>query len=190
MGLNRPDSRLAELIARIRHCRKCGLAKLRHHAVPGEGNPNARLLFVGEAPGAKEDQTGRPFVGPAGRFLNQLFVAFNIRREAVFITSCVKCRPPGNRNPTANELAACVGGWLLPQIELIDPEIIVLLGRMAALTLLDKPVKISEAHGTLVVRNGRKYFISYHPAAGLRFPRIAATMRTDFKALMELVRHP
>ena len=187
MGLNRTDNRLEKLADEIRRCRKCGLARLRHHAVPGEGNPNARLMFVGEAPGAKEDQTGRPFVGPAGTFLNQLFAAFNIRREAVFITSCVKCRPPGNRNPTANELTACVNSWLLPQIELIDPEIIVLCGRVAALALLDEPVKISDAHDTLVVRNGRRYFISYHPAAGLRFPEIATTMRADFKALMQLV---
>ena len=187
MELSQTENRLEKLAAAIRGCRKCGLSRQRILAVPGEGNPGACLMFIGEAPGAREDQTGRPFIGPAGRFLEQLFAECNIRRGDVFITSCVKCRPPGNRNPTSGELTTCITSWLLPQIKLIDPEIIVLCGRVAALGLLGGPVKISEAHGTLVLRNGRKYFISYHPAAGMRFPRIAATMRSDFKILLRLI---
>lgn len=187
LELNRTGERLERLAAAIRKCAKCGLAGERQHAVPGEGNPGARVMFIGEAPGAKEDQTGRPFIGPAGRFLEQLFDECNIRRGDVFITSCVKCRPPGNRNPTSGELTTCITSWLLAQIELVDPEIIVLCGRVAALGLLGKPVKISEAHGTLVLRNEHKYFISYHPAAGMRFPGIAATMHSDFKILLRLI---
>ncbi len=187
MELSRTEDGLDTLAAAIRNCRKCDLAGQRQHAVPGEGNPRARLLFIGEAPGAKEDRSGHPFIGPSGKFLEQLFAEHGIRRDAVFITSCVKCRPPSNRTPTASELTTCINNWLLPQIQCIDPKIIVLCGRVASLGLLGEPVKISQAHGTLVARNGRRYFISYHPAAGMRFPKIAAAMRSDFKILAQLV---
>ena len=182
--------RIDRLEKAIRSCRQCGLYKKRLHAVPGEGPPDARVMFVGEAPGAAEDRTGRPFIGPAGKFLDQLFAGNSIRRSSLYLTSCLKCRPPGNRNPRASELDTCVSSWLLPQIQLIKPEIIVLCGRIAAGQLLGIPVKITEIHGSTYQRNGQVYFITFHPAAGMRFPRTAAAMRKDFRLLAALMSEP
>ena len=117
--MNLITNTLDELAVAIRRCRKCRLYSKRLHAVPGEGTPDADVMLVGEAPGAVEDRTGRPFMGPAGKFLNQLFTENEIRRSAVFLTSCVKCRPPENRNPRSRELDTCATTWLLPQIDRI-----------------------------------------------------------------------
>jgi len=182
-----PREKLELLATAIGRCRKCRLCRGRLHAVPGEGNPGARVMFVGEAPGAGEDRTGRPFIGPAGKFLDQLFSEYEIRRSALFLTSCVKCRPPGNCTPRGRELDICVANWLLPQIEIIKPEIVVLSGLTATRKLLGEAVKLADVHGTLHKRDERSYFITYHPAAGMRFPAIAAAIRSDFKLLAGLM---
>ncbi|MEA2114535.1 MAG: uracil-DNA glycosylase [Thermodesulfobacteriota bacterium] len=185
--MNPAVNTLDEMAKVIYRCQKCRLHRKRLHAVPGEGSPDARIMFIGEAPGAEEDRTGRPFMGPSGRFLDQLFTANKIRRSAVFLTSCVKCRPPGNRDPRSRELNICTTTWLLPQIDLIKPKIIVLCGRIAARLLLKYPVRIADVHGTLRRHNGQGYFITYHPAVGLRFPKAASFMRSDFKILAGLM---
>jgi len=177
------QKKLDDLATAITHCQKCPLSRQRRHAVPGEGNSKAQIVFVGEAPGVKEDQSGRPFIGPAGKFLNQLFTDYAIQRDDLFLTSCVKCRPPENRTPKCEELHSCVTNWLLPQLELIKPEIVVLCGRTATRQLLGQPGKIADIHGTLHRRDGRTYLITFHPAAGMRFPAIAEAMRLDFEHL-------
>ena len=181
------QKKLDDLAIVIRRCRKCLLYKQRLHAVPGEGNPKASVVFIGEAPGVQEDRKGRPFIGTAGKFLNQLLVEYNIQRDDLFLTSCVKCRPPGNRTPKRKELDICITTWLLPQLELIKPEIVVLCGRTAAQQMLEKPVKIADIHGTLHQKDELYYFITYHPAAGMRFPLIEADMRLDFIRLAEFM---
>lgn len=182
-----PRQKLEILAAAIGRCRKCRLHQGRLHSVPGEGNPKARVMFVGEAPGKQEDRTGQPFIGPAGKFLNQLLAEHEIRRSDLFLTSCVKCRPPGNRTPGQRELDICVADWLLPQIEIIKPAIVVLCGRTATRKLLGEPVQLAEVHGALYRRNERSYFITYHPAAAMRFPDIATAIRSDFQRLAGLM---
>jgi len=181
------QEKLNDLEIAICLCRKCLLYKQRLHAVPGEGNPKARIVLIGEAPGVMEDRNGRPFIGSAGKFLNQLFIEYDNQRDDLFLTSCVKCRPPGNRTPKRKELDVCMTSWLLPQLQLIKPEIVVLCGRTAVQQMLGKPVKITDIHGTFHQRDGQYYFITYHPAAGMRFPVIAADMRLDFKRLAEFM---
>jgi DNA polymerase len=184
------DNRAAALehLARgIRRCRRCPLHAQRRHAVPGEGPIAAPLMFVGEAPGVAEDRSGQPFVGPAGRFLDGLLQEQGIRREQVFITSCVKCRPPANRSPRRAEVQTCLANWLMPQLELIGPRIVVLLGQVAMRALLGETAPLSELHGTLQQRQGRACFMTYHPAAGMRFPALAERMRADFAALSRLL---
>jgi uracil-DNA glycosylase family 4 len=175
--------RLHRFAREISSCRKCLLHKGRRHAVPGEGSSGARVVIVGEAPGALEDRTGRPFVGPAGKFLDRLLDQHGIRRQELFLTSCVKCRPPGNRNPKRDELTCCVTNWLRPQLDLIGPEIVVLAGLVAAQQFLEEPVVLAELHGTEHRRRDRIYFITYHPAAAMRFPVAAKAMQADFEKL-------
>lgn len=127
-ALTRRQGALAHLARGIQHCRSCPLHGQRHHAVPGEGRFDARVVVVGEAPGAEEDRTGRPFVGAAGRFLDGLLQEEGSSRSDVFLTSCVKCRPPGNRTPHAQELDICARHWLLPQLDLVAPAVVVMAG--------------------------------------------------------------
>ena len=170
----------------IRRCRKCRLCHGRRHAVPGEGDPHARVMLVGEAPGATEDELGRPFVGRSGRFLDQILNECGLERESVFITSSVKCRPPGNRPPRTDELAICRQAWLNRQIELIDPRLIVLLGKTPLSQLLGEAASLIDLHGGIRDMGGRRYLITYHPAAAMRFPRIRSLMQADLKILTEL----
>jgi uracil-DNA glycosylase len=127
---------LKEVEMQVKQCLKCELGESRTKAVPGEGNPNARIVFIGEAPGADEDAQGRPFVGRAGKLLDKIIMAMGLRRQDVFIANILKCRPPGNRDPKPDEIVQCVG-FLHEQLLLIQPEIIVALGAHAAKTLLD-----------------------------------------------------
>jgi DNA polymerase len=176
---------LYKLAEEVRRCTACPLWKGRTLAVPGEGNFRAKIMFIGEAPGAEEDRQGRPFVGRAGKLLDQMLKVAGLSREEVFITSCVKCRPPGNRNPRAGELKACKK-WLDKQIDIIKPALIVVLGRVAMKNLLGE-VKIKENNGKVVERKGQKYFVTYHPAAGIRFPRkIGGLLEKDFKKLKKI----
>jgi uracil-DNA glycosylase family 4 len=158
-------SALTELYKDITICRKCDLYKLAKKPVPGEGPENAEIMFIGEGPGFNEDQQGRPFVGAAGKFLEQLFDSIRIKREQVYVTNVVKHRPPDNREPLPSEIAAC-STWLDHQIELIRPKIIVTLGRHSMARFFPNK-SISKIHGTADRRDGVTYFAMYHPAAAL-----------------------
>lgn len=172
------------LARKIKNCRKCPLHKSRKRAVPGEGPQNAKIMFIGEAPGAEEDKAGRPFVGRSGEFLDQLFKKNSINRKKVFITGAVKCHPPKNRNPALKELKTCRELYLDKQIKIIKPKLVVILGRIALKSLLNEN-KIK--HGKTVAKNSQKYFITYHPAAGMRFPKIRKAMGKDFNKIKDLI---
>jgi len=177
--------KINDLANKIKVCNKCRLSKKRINPVPGEGNARAKIMFIGESPGKKEDETGRPFMGMAGVFLEQLFNKYKIKRKDVFITSVVKCRPPGNRNPKPDEIKICVRNYLNKQIKLIKPKVIILLGNIALKTLLGKR-KMTEVHGKVFVKNRIKYIPTFHPAAGMRFPKIRKLMINDFKKIRGL----
>ena len=153
----------------VRRCTRCPLHQTAIHGVPGEGNPNARFVVVGEAPGATEDETGRPFVGAAGQLLTKILAAINLRREDVFICNVIKHRPPGNRNPLPNEIAAC-SPYLIRQLELIRPGVILALGTFAAQTLLETKESIGKLRGRVHRYHGIPLIVTYHPAALLRNP--------------------
>ena len=177
-----PAGDLLKLHKEIEKCTRCSLSKFRINAVPGEGPVTARLMFVGEAPGAKEDELGRPFVGRSGILLTELLSKAGIDRNNVFITSILKSRPPNNRKPTSEEIKACLP-YLMKQIEIISPEIIVLLGSVALNSLIG-PWKLSDAHGKFhESANGLLFFITYHPAACLRFPKYRGLMLEDLRML-------
>jgi DNA polymerase len=174
-------SKITALAGKIKACKKCRLSKKRINAVPGEGDPRAKLMFIGEAPGAKEDETGKPFMGMAGVFLDSLLKKFKIKRKNIFITSIVKCRPPDNRDPKQDEIKAC-SYFLNKQIKLIKPKLIVLLGDIALRALLNEK-KVSQFHGDIFIKSKIKYIPTFHPSAGMRFPRIRKLMEDDFKKI-------
>ena len=164
---------LENIAAEVHQCRKCELGSLRTNTVPGEGNPNARIFFIGEGPGADEDAQGRPFVGRAGQLLDKVIVAMGLKREDVFIGNIIKCRPPGNRDPKPDEIINCLP-YLQRQIELINPEIIVALGAHAARTLLNTNKPIGQLRGQFqeyyagLGRAPIKLMPTYHTAYLLR----------------------
>lgn len=158
---------LDDIAERVRKCTLCKLSTQRTHAVPGEGNPHSELLFIGEGPGQKEDEQGRPFVGAAGKFLEQMLGAIHLTREDVFITNVVKCRPPGNRDPEPDEVETCTSHYLHAQIEAIRPKLIITLGRHSMYRFLPDTFKISEVHGKPFRRHGRVFLPLYHPAVAL-----------------------
>lgn len=168
-----PIQELEAVATEVRQCCRCGLGSTRTKAVPGEGNPNARIMFVGEAPGADEDAQGRPFVGRAGQLLDKIIGACGLKREEVFIGNILKCRPPGNRDPKEDEIHSCLP-YLQRQIEAIKPEVIVALGAHAARTLLDTNKSIGQLRGqfqeysTGFGRPTIKLMATYHPAYLLR----------------------
>jgi DNA polymerase len=153
----------------VRHCTRCPLHLTAKQGVPGEGHPQARFVCVGEAPGATEDETGRPFVGAAGQLLTKILAAIDLRREDVFICNVMKHRPPGNRNPAPNEIAAC-SPYLVRQLELIKPGVILALGTFAAQTLLETKESIGKLRGRIHRYHGIPLVVTYHPAALLRNP--------------------
>ena len=153
----------------VRRCTRCPLHQTAINGVPGEGNPDARFVVVGEAPGATEDETGRPFVGAAGQLLTKILAAINLPREDVFICNVIKHRPPGNRNPLPNEIAAC-SPYLVRQLELIRPGVILALGTFAAQTLLETKESIGKLRGRTHRYHGIPLIVTYHPAALLRNP--------------------
>lgn len=178
---------LEELHRQIMECTKCPLAKGRTHAVPGEGNPNAKVMFIGEAPGEQEDAQGRPFVGPAGRFLNELLALAGLEREEVFITNTVKCRPPNNRTPSNDELLAC-RPFLEAQIALIRPKVVCLLGAAALKALLPELRKtISQVHGQAFTKSGIIFVPLFHPAAALHQPKWKDVLKQDMLKLKGLL---
>lgn len=160
---------LESLAKAIATCTRCPLYSTAKNPVPGEGNPNADLMLVGEAPGATEDETGRPFVGQAGQLLEKILGAIKFTREDVFIVNVLKHRPPGNRNPRPEEVSAC-SPYLVRQIELIRPKVLVALGTFAAQTLLDTKLSIGKLRGQIHRYYGVPLIVTYHPAALLRNP--------------------
>ena len=160
---------LADVAEMVRTCTRCPLYATATNPVPGEGSPTAQLMCIGEAPGATEDETGRPFVGQAGQLLTNILGAINLRREDVFIANVMKHRPPGNRNPTPDEITAC-SPYLLRQLELIRPKVILALGTFAAQTLLETTTPIGKLRGLLHWYHGTPLVATYHPAALLRNP--------------------
>jgi uracil-DNA glycosylase family 4 len=160
---------LDELAEMIRRCRRCDLYRTARNAVPGEGNPQAKLMCVGEAPGASEDETGRPFVGQAGQLLTKILAAIKLSRDEVFIANVLKHRPPGNRNPQPEEVEAC-RPYLVRQVELIRPKVIIAFGTFAAQTLLETKLPIGKLRGAIHRYHGIPVIVTYHPAALLRNP--------------------
>lgn len=162
-------SSLAEIAEKVRICTRCDLYRTATKPVPGEGDPNAELVCVGEAPGAREDETGRPFVGQAGQLLTRILAAIDLSREQVFICNVLKHRPPGNRNPLPEEVEAC-SPYLIRQLELIKPKVIVAFGTFAAQTLLQTKTPLGQLRGLVHRYHGIPLIVTYHPAALLRNP--------------------
>lgn len=177
---------LEALAAMVKKCRKCPLCEGRTHAVPGEGHPKARLVFIGEGPGAVEDETGRPFVGPAGELLNGILAAIEIPREAVYIANIVKCRPPQNRKPLPDEVAACLP-YLHHQLALIQPKVIVALGGTAAEGLLGVKKSLGDLRGKVHRLDGIPLVVTYHPAALLRNPNWKKPTWDDVRIARQLL---
>jgi uracil-DNA glycosylase len=181
-GLETIDA-VAERI-RTTHC--CGLCPGRTNAVPGEGNPNARLFLVGEGPGATEDAQGRPFVGQAGTLLNGILEAIEVPRDSVYITNIVKCRPPQNRKPLPDEIAACIP-YLHRQLEIIRPKVILALGSTAAEAMLGVRKSLGELRGKVHTYNGIPLIVTYHPAALLRNPNWKKPTWDDVRIARQLL---
>jgi uracil-DNA glycosylase len=182
----RNPQRLLDAIAtEVREHIPCGFAICEQatNLVPGEGSATAKVMLVGEAPGAKEDESGRPFVGGAGKLLDRLLEEAGLERADVFITNVVKARPPGNRDPKADEVAHHLP-WLEAQLDVIRPKLLVPLGRHA-LARFAPDVKITQAHGSVIERDGRTLFPMFHPAAALRNPQLRKTLHEDAQALRE-----
>ena len=177
---------LEELAEKVRECPDCRLSQSRSRAVPGEGKSTPGLFFVGEAPGWHEDQTGRPFVGPAGQFLEELLRSIGLKREEVFITNIIKCRPPSNRDPLPDEVDAC-RKYLDRQIELLKPRAIITLGRHALARFFPSKT-ISQAHGTWRKENSTIYFAMYHPAAALHQGTLRKIIQEDFLRLPQALK--
>ena len=176
---------LEQVAAEVTGCTRCPLARSRTHAVPGEGSATADIMLIGEGPGFHEDRTGQPFVGASGNFLTEMLENAGFAREDVFITNVVKCRPPGNRDPQPDEIAAC-SGYLERQIEMINPKIIVTLGRFSMARWFPS-ARISRIHGQAKQVGGRMIVPMYHPAAALHQPSLQQAVREDFARLPQYV---
>jgi uracil-DNA glycosylase family 4 len=181
----RPD--LSQLRRAALACTRCPLAAGRTQVVWGEGPEDARLMLVGEGPGATEDATGRPFVGAAGQLLDRILDAAGFARQEVYITNTVLCRPPGNRAPTDAEVEAC-RPYLQARLEVIRPDLVVLLGASAARAVLGPQTRISRDRGRVVDRNGQRFLATFHPAALLRDPSRKRAVWEDFQVARDLVR--
>ena len=177
---------IEELNAQIRSCTLCRLHENRTHAVPGEGRVPSDIMFIGEAPGFHEDQQGRPFVGAAGSFLEELLASIGLRRQQVFITNIVKCRPPANRDPQPDEIEAC-SDYLDAQIALVKPRIVCTLGRYAMASVIDPRLSITRSHGIAHRRSGILYVPLVHPAAALHKESWRSTIEQDFRKLGEML---
>jgi uracil-DNA glycosylase family 4 len=176
---------LDQIALEASNCFKCELHHTRKNSVPGSGPINAEIMFIGEAPGFHENEQGFPFVGAAGQFLDELLSSINIKREHVYITNVVKCRPPGNRDPQNDELASC-SSMLDRQINAINPKVIVTLGRYSMNKFLPY-AKISQAHGQAVQIRGRMIVPFFHPAAALHQPSRRPVLEADFAKLHDLI---
>ncbi|MEE8173904.1 MAG: uracil-DNA glycosylase [Dehalococcoidia bacterium] len=178
-------SALTELHEEISHCQECELARHRTRVVPGEGAENAAILFIGEAPGWHEDQQGRPFVGPAGQFLNELLASIGLRREDVYIANVLKCRPLANRDPLPAEIQSC-RKWLDRQIELIGPKMIVTLGRYSLARFFPGET-IGRVHGKARKQGDVICYAMYHPAAALHQQSLRESIKSDMLKIPQLL---
>ncbi|TET16604.1 MAG: uracil-DNA glycosylase [Dehalococcoidia bacterium] len=178
-------SALSELYREIALCQQCEIAKYRINVVPGEGAEDADIMFIGEAPGWHEDQQGRPFVGPAGLYLDELLASINLKREQVYIANVIKCRPQGNRDPLPAEIHNC-RKWLERQIELIRPKMIATLGRYS-MAMFFPGKSISKIHGTAQKRDNTIYYAMYHPAAALHQQSLRQTIEEDMLKIPSLL---
>src|ERR671923_390417 len=181
MTARKHDDSLEKIAAEVRGCPLCKLSRSRKNAVPGEGQLSAKIMFIGEAPGRSEDEEGRPFVGAAGRILDNMLKKAGIERSQVFITNIVKCRPPNNRVPKEDELTAC-RPYLDRQIALIKPKVICILGKTAYSSLLGGS-SISANRGKIMERVGQKYFLTFHPAAVIYNKDLRYVLQEDLKKL-------
>jgi DNA polymerase len=192
-GAEARRERLVEVYNEASICERCPLSETRNRVVFGAGNADADLMFVGEAPGAEEDRQGLPFVGRAGAFLTQLLEGIGLKREDVFINNVLLCRPPGNRDPQPEEIDAC-RPWLEQRIALIQPRVIGTLGNFATKLLTGNPTGITKVRGTpqqhLIGGRFVHLLPLFHPAAGLRTPRVAEQLREDFRRIPELLEQP
>lgn len=175
------------LYAACMSCRKCALAETRHNVVFGDGARDAEVMFIGEGPGEQEDLTGLPFVGKAGKLLDDMLAMIDLDRSRVFIGNMVKCRPPGNRDPLNVEQDACID-YLRNQVALIRPKIIVCLGRVAAIKLIREDFKITKEHGQWFEKAGVQMIALYHPSALLRDPRKRPESFEDLKILQAKIK--
>jgi uracil-DNA glycosylase family 4 len=178
-------SALTELYKEIERCQDCELAKNRTRVVPGEGSEEADILFIGEAPGWHEDQQGRPFVGPAGQFLEELLASIGLKRDKVYIANVIKCRPPSNRDPLPGEIQAC-SKWLDRQIGLLHPKIIVTLGRYSMARYFSNQ-SISKVHGKAKKENNIIYYAMYHPAAALHQGSLRKIIEADMLNIPQIL---
>lgn len=179
------EETLSQIAGEVAVCKNCNLHKTREKSVPGEGPFNSEIMFIGEGPGANENKQGRPFVGAAGNFLNQLLAEAGLKREEVWIGNVVKCRPPENRDPLPEELSAC-NLYLERQMAAIGPKIIVTLGRFSMGKFMPD-VKISAVHGQMRKIGDRFVIPMFHPAAALHQPQLKATILADFAKLPQLL---
>jgi len=180
-----PQEVLKQVSQEVSGCTKCVLQYSRKLAVPGEGPANAEIMFIGEGPGFHENEQGRPFIGAAGKYLDDLLASINMKRSEVFITNVVKCRPPGNRDPLPEELTTC-SDYLERQVQAINPRVIVTLGRYSMAHYLPN-AKISSVHGQATKVKGRLVIAMYHPAAALHQQSLKSTIEQDFSRLPELI---
>jgi len=182
---NLAQDTLKEVAKEVAVCTRCALHHSRKLAVPGEGPADAAIMFIGEGPGFHENEQGRPFVGAAGKFLEELLASISMKRSQVYIGNVVKCRPPSNRDPLPEELLAC-SGYLERQIQAINPRVIVTLGRYSMAHFLPN-AKISDVHGQSMNVKGRLVIPMYHPAAALHQQSLKSTIQQDFLRLPELI---
>ena len=178
--------RWEELEKHCQNCRECSLCETRTNVVFGDGSRTAEIMFVGEGPGAHEDEQGVPFVGKAGQLLDDMLAIIGLDRTMVYIANIVKCRPPQNRDPLGVEQDACIG-YLRRQVALLRPKIIVCLGRIAAMRIIKPDFKITREHGQWFEKNGFQMMAVYHPAALLRDPRRRPESFEDFKGLQQKI---
>ncbi len=178
------NTQLEQLKTEILSCQKCELSKTRNHVIFGEGNEHAPIMVIGEAPGADEDRIGRPFIGRSGQLLDKIFAACGFTRDQhIFISNIIRCRPPGNRTPTPQEAEICMP-WLIKQIEVIDPKIIILLGATSLKYLAGSNHRITRERGTWLDVQNRLAMPVFHPAALLRNPNLKRDTWEDFKKVV------
>ncbi|WP_457621092.1 uracil-DNA glycosylase [Persephonella sp.] len=185
MDVKEKEKLMLQINEQIQNCTNCDLYESRTQAVLGEGNLNAKLMFIGEAPGGEEDKQGRPFVGRAGKLLTKLIEAAGYRREDFYIANICKCRPPGNRTPTPWEMEKCFP-YLKKQIEIIDPKVLCLLGATAGRAFLNRNVAITKERGSIINWEGRILYLTFHPAYVLRNPDAEVVLFEDIKKAIQI----